>query len=157
LETDSVCGLNFFPTFDLFIKIFKTNFSILNNTSYLEFFHSISNFNEFGFAVPNKTVNNYCSNLFEKLLEISFLLIYFNIEDNDRFSKRLFFLGFDWYRCRFYGWSIIITEKIIFFDFLFFNLFFFFSFCLFCGFISFSSLESIVSSFWELSWTNLIV
>ena len=158
MEADCISGLDLFPSFNLFVKILKTNLGILNNTSDLEFFHSVSDLNELGFWVPDKTIYFDLLDFFEKFLEVGFLLINLDVENDNGFSSRLFLLGLssdDGLGSLRLG-VIIISEKIIIiFSLLVFLLFFLLSLSLISTLFGLESFMGFLGKFSRSNLSNL--
>lgn len=123
-----------FPSKNFIEYIVSKNLIIFNNTTHLQFLNTECNVKFFRLIVPNKTVNLESQNSLGKFIKIChFLVVYFDFEDNNRFSDWFWFFSFgswrsSWLCCRF-CWSIVISERIeiiILLLFLLFLLFFIF-------------------------------
>ena len=96
MEGDNVNTLNFvFPFKNFFEDVVSCDFSVFNNATQLEFLHSVSNWHQFDFLVPDQAIETYgIENFLGQNFQILFLFVNFNVEDNNGFSNNRFFLRF---------------------------------------------------------------
>lgn len=160
MEADDVDGLDvIFPGGNLVEDIIGVDLGILNNTSALEFEDLSYDWDLFGLVAPDEAFkNNLLLYLFPKAIQVEFLFVDLDVEDDDGFGN-YYFLGLDNWLGNFLlglggflNW--VISEKIDFLFFLLHGFNFLFLFLLLFFFLFLLGLEGFMGLLGEIFRSN---